>query len=372
MINKTIIVFSLFPLDHKMKTGGQARLKGLLTELKKISEHIHHICIYGNFPEPKTRKILTNINETWIAPAVSASNNSMVGSSTFITEDTIRASNIQNNKMLINFIESLNERNPIFIATHFWFGELIKPLKWHSTYLFSHNFESDFIDKISTTNSFADFYKSKESKLSNLFNSIVCCSNQDKLKFKNIIKNRTTDLLICRNGSFFNPQNTNFNNRKERNFLYIGSHWHANIEGIQKLIHDGDDFLSKNKIHLVGSIKKAFTHINKKNLFFYDILEEEELLRVAKTCKYAINPIFSGGGSNVKNADYLTLGLPVLTSEFGIRGYEKFRDYFVISDVESWDTPEVPKIPYSISVKNTWKFTLKNFINKILFSISKA
>ena len=63
MTDKTIFVFSLFPLDHKMKTGGQARLKGLLTDLKKTSSSIHHICIYGEFPEPRTRNITETMNE---------------------------------------------------------------------------------------------------------------------------------------------------------------------------------------------------------------------------------------------------------------------------------------------------------------------
>ena len=37
---------------------------------------------------------------------------------------------------------------------------------------------------------------------------------------------------------------------------------------------------------------------------------------------YALNPVFEGSGSNVKNSEYISSRLPILTQEFGTRGYE--------------------------------------------------
>jgi len=37
---------------------------------------------------------------------------------------------------------------------------------------------------------------------------------------------------------------------------------------------------------------------------------------------YALNPVFEGSGSNVKNSEYISSMLPILTQEFGTRGYQ--------------------------------------------------
>jgi len=37
---------------------------------------------------------------------------------------------------------------------------------------------------------------------------------------------------------------------------------------------------------------------------------------------YALNPVFEGSGSNVKNSEYISSMLPILTQDFGTRGYQ--------------------------------------------------
>jgi hypothetical protein len=40
-----------------------------------------------------------------------------------------------------------------------------------------------------------------------------------------------------------------------------------------------------------------------------------------KSCG-AINPVILGGGSNIKMAEYIQMGLPIISTHKGIRGYE--------------------------------------------------
>ncbi len=42
---------------------------------------------------------------------------------------------------------------------------------------------------------------------------------------------------------------------------------------------------------------------------------------------FAINPMFSGAGTNVKMADFIAARLPILTTVFGARGFELVRDH---------------------------------------------
>ena len=47
----------------------------------------------------------------------------------------------------------------------------------------------------------------------------------------------------------------------------------------------------------------------------------------------AVNPVESGSGSNVKLAEYVAAGVPVVTTSFGLRGYEGFADRVTIAEL---------------------------------------
>ena len=47
----------------------------------------------------------------------------------------------------------------------------------------------------------------------------------------------------------------------------------------------------------------------------------------------AVNPVESGSGSNVKLAEYVAAGLPVVTTPFGLRGYEAFADRVTVAEL---------------------------------------
>lgn len=50
----------------------------------------------------------------------------------------------------------------------------------------------------------------------------------------------------------------------------------------------------------------------------------------------AVNPIDSGSGSNVKIAEYLGSGLPVVTTTIGLRGYEAFAHLMTVAELDKF------------------------------------
>jgi glycosyltransferase involved in cell wall biosynthesis len=50
----------------------------------------------------------------------------------------------------------------------------------------------------------------------------------------------------------------------------------------------------------------------------------------------AVNPIESGSGSNVKLAEYLAAGLPVVTTPVGLRGYEAFAHLVTVAKLDEF------------------------------------
>lgn len=105
--------------------------------------------------------------------------------------------------------------------------------------------------------------------------------------------------------------------------LFVGS-WHPpNLEALRFIV---TDMAKKNKdiiFLVVGSVKDYY--ISKygdlpKNVLAFGVLTEEEKGEIYKLADIAINPMFSGSGTNIKMLDYMSAGLPVISTPVGSRG----------------------------------------------------
>ena len=82
---------------------------------------------------------------------------------------------------------------------------------------------------------------------------------------------------------------------------------------------------------------------NKKipsNVGLLGLVSEEEKNRVFSVVDFALNPMLSGSGTNLKMFDYMSAGIPVITTEFGTRG---------IDDKEVFDIASVEEMPNVIN-----------------------
>ena len=73
---------------------------------------------------------------------------------------------------------------------------------------------------------------------------------------------------------------------------------------------------------LIGSVATALVKSYGPNVKLVGEVSTVEKTQHLHRAQVALNPMMSGSGSNVKMADYLQHGLPVLTTAFGARGYE--------------------------------------------------
>lgn len=67
-------------------------------------------------------------------------------------------------------------------------------------------------------------------------------------------------------------------------------------------------------------------------------VSEEEKNRLFSIVDFALNPMTSGSGTNLKLFDYMAAGIPVITTEFGTRGVEQ-KDGFLMASLE-----EIPQL----------------------------
>jgi hypothetical protein len=117
---------------------------------------------------------------------------------------------------------------------------------------------------------------------------------------------------------------------------------------------------------LKGQCSKRFQNHKLENVFLDPV--PGNVSSYSKICTVALNPIFQGSGTSLKVLDYLANGLPVITTEFGMRGYEDLKSFVTLSDENSFAQKilEKPKfLPATLDAirKYTWESavtTLKN------------
>lgn len=70
-----------------------------------------------------------------------------------------------------------------------------------------------------------------------------------------------------------------------------------------------------------------------ENVGMLGLVSEEEKNRVFSIVDFALNPMMSGSGTNLKMFDYMSAGIPIITTEFGTRGIED-KQHFIISETD--------------------------------------
>jgi len=108
-----------------------------------------------------------------------------------------------------------------------------------------------------------------------------------------------------------------------RTLLFVGS-WHPpNLEALRFIVMELLPNLENTKLLLIGSIRDYYlSEIGKlpENILAFGVVDELEKYEIYKLADIAVNPMFSGSGTNIKMLDYFSAGIPVVTTRTGARG----------------------------------------------------
>jgi len=103
--------------------------------------------------------------------------------------------------------------------------------------------------------------------------------------------------------------------------VFIGSAHKPNIDALNFII----DMLASKLCHcyfvVIGTVCGALNRSRLRNLLLFGKMEEEFKDILLRVCDVAINPMFSGSGSNLKIAEYFAHNIPVISTPKGVRGY---------------------------------------------------
>jgi glycosyltransferase involved in cell wall biosynthesis len=161
---------------------------------------------------------------------------------------------------------------------------------------------------------------------------VLACSQEDIDGFVTRFGWRASKLKLVPNGVFSDVIQPPTQQQKaaarqalglssdEKVAFFIGSNYAPNIEAglfiVEELAHEHPDCL----FAIGGGVCSKLAQKLLKNVRSIGFLEEEDKVRWLHASDVAINPMFSGSGTNIKMFDFMSAALPVVTTPTGARG----------------------------------------------------
>jgi len=109
--------------------------------------------------------------------------------------------------------------------------------------------------------------------------------------------------------------------RASRSALFMGSAHPPNVEAVRYIAGVLAPRLPDVRFTIIGSVCNKLDTVpqNVAKLGFVDAATKKTLLA---SCSVALNPMFAGGGTNLKMLDYMAAGAPIVSTLVGARGLD--------------------------------------------------
>ncbi len=169
---------------------------------------------------------------------------------------------------------------------------------------------------------------------------VLYCSEGDLSAFKDLAPDAGFDALYVPNG--VNPlaevEYTSVNASSEWRVVFMGSGHPPNAVAADFIVKTLAPALPGISFDIIGNcLPEGRYPANVKRHGVVDDAMKQQILRRANL---ALNPMAAGSGSNVKVLEYFAFGLPVLSTDFGMRGIQaKAGQDYLVAPLDEFATP---------------------------------
>jgi glycosyltransferase involved in cell wall biosynthesis len=249
--------------------------------------------------------------------------------STISTADIVAALCCSENKELIAQFQRLSKLADIIVLVHPYMTPLLGALQHPRPIIYeSLNVEdqlkSQLLFEHPLRNELLDAVREMESYLSRNATRIVSVSAEERDEFSR--RGFGEKVRVVRNGVVMGQSaRTPMPSVQSRDAIavFIGSPHPPNIEAVTFIVERLAPALPEIRFVVIGGVCDVFAGRKlAANVVLRGFLTQEEKEEALRNARLGINPMFSGGGSNLKVAEFFAAGVPVLSTPFGIRGYE--------------------------------------------------
>jgi glycosyltransferase involved in cell wall biosynthesis len=329
-----ILVLNTYPI-YPVVSGGQARLYHLYSELSMLGYSVEILNLDFNTKVIRSR----NLNEYFIEVLIP------VG-------DVFRKKlSAEEKRLNISCVDWLAAAHPELLPE--WQAEIKRRAPWASLVICSHpyaypamilagvkqwlyeahNVEADLKAQIYKQHpNEAQKIKALESQCALGAQHIICCSNEDSLRMQALYQIPDNQFSVIANGA--DTQNIKYLDQAGRKAirmkigleptnnisLFMGSNHGPNLEAVEQILIAAEQDLSLQYI-ILGSVADAFKQRKiPSNVRFLGVVSQTEKQLWLQIASIALNPMLNGSGSNLKLIEYAAAGLPIISTEFGVRG----------------------------------------------------
>ncbi|MBN8201196.1 MULTISPECIES: glycosyltransferase family 4 protein [Bacillaceae] len=323
--------------DFKVSTalsGGEVRLKQLYSGLSKYYKII--LLCFTNAKVIEKKRITENFLEVSIPKTPEHIQENMKIKKQFhiSVSDIVNSYMCTKNNLLMKITKLLYRNSEFIVTAHPYMIPLIQDLQSKPLIYESLNVETKLKSEILKGHPMYKFLINQVKKIELLAlkksNLVITVSTEDKNQFIEMFHMNPKKIATIKNGiklkdnDYFNDDFSSIKNlfKGAPVIVFIGSNHYPNVKALQYIEQDLALNLKNYYFLIIGSVCNSAGKAPPQNVLHFKTLNEEfkdALLRVADA---AINPIITGSGSNMKLAEYFGKKVPVITTNFGARGYE--------------------------------------------------
>lgn len=327
--------------------GGATRTRGLYSAISEWSPVVF-IC-FSNNGQFTVRKHAKNISVITIPKSLKHEEDQSRFNSLFhvSSNDIVASMHCMQNKILYTIYKLLRKKASAIVLEHCYMVPI--PLLYGDQFIYSsQNVELELKLHMLKQHPLSDELIAQVKKLEcqavECATAIIAVSDEDA---HNLVKGRRTagQVIVIRNGAE-EPPNVRLMDTElkivekrvgKNSVVFIGSAHIPNIDSAMIIVEQVAPACPDVEFHLIGSVCGALNMMTPKNVYLWGVLDELTKSAVMQSCQIAINPMISGGGSNIKLADYIGNGLFVVTTEFGQRGYpNSIHDHILVAEIKDF------------------------------------
>jgi glycosyltransferase involved in cell wall biosynthesis len=336
---KKMVVAVTFPI-YPPRGGGQSRVFHLYRNLAKFYD-IEIVTLCQSDQPAFTNEIAPGLKEIRVPVSAEHKSSELEYSESvgwIPVTDIVMSKLINLTPDYLNELKMASAKADIVVASHPYLGDVLLNIAPNAEFwLEAHNVESIIKKEILPNNSSGELLLNEVKRLEGFCwhyaNIVFGCTQGDLDALKNLYGDTKAKTFEVPNGVSIDDvpyvEKQERHRRKEKiGFedktiaLFMGS-WHGpNIEAVKFLLNCANE-MPNIIFFILGSVCDAINNFSvPSNVKLIGVVDDDVKAVLLGTADVALNPMEKGSGSNLKMLDYFAAGIPVISTEFGMRGID--------------------------------------------------
>jgi glycosyltransferase involved in cell wall biosynthesis len=248
--------------------------------------------------------------------------------------------------LLIRILRTLSRRAATVVFEHAYMAGLLPILRdenYKGRIVYdSHNDEAklklDMLKaaRIPDAKRLAALTKTAEDALLDAADVVVCVSQADAAALAARRPERPAPKVIL-NGTDIPPLAAKAGGGILR-LVFLGSGHPPNVEGLRAFLTGPFAGLDNVHLDIIGGACGGVYDLADSRTTLWGVVDDARKASLLARADIAINPSISGGGSSLKIGDYLAMGIPVVTTPHGQRGFgDEIAEVLISTPLENFD-----------------------------------